>query len=139
MELPTTPARPAESALPLQVAIEGLDPGARRREPPPVERRHRPLVNFLALAQGEFVLALAFVNGDEACFQIASMYALRKEPNEMFAWLDRAYAVNDLGLPQLLIAPFLNKYRDDPRFTALWQKIKLPARQLGTENLPPKS
>jgi TolB-like protein/Flp pilus assembly protein TadD/class 3 adenylate cyclase len=67
--------------------------------------------------------------GDEATFQIASMYALRKQPNEMFAWLDRAYAVNDLGLPQLLIAPFLNKYRDDPRFGALWQKIKLPARQ----------
>ncbi|MDB6147309.1 MAG: Tetratricopeptide 2 repeat protein [Spartobacteria bacterium] len=67
--------------------------------------------------------------GDEAAFQIASMYALRKEPNEMFAWLERAYAANDLGLPQLLIAPFLNKYRDDPRFTALWQKIKLPARQ----------
>jgi hypothetical protein len=59
------------------------------------------------------------------------MYALRKEPNEMFAWLDRAYAANDLGLPQLLIAPFLNKYPDDPRFTALWQKIKLPARQTG--------
>jgi TolB-like protein/Flp pilus assembly protein TadD len=78
-------------------------------------------------------------NGDEAAFQIASMYALRKEPNEMFAWLERAYAANDLGLPQLLIAPFLNKYRDDPRFTALWQKIKLPARQLGTENLPPES
>ena len=65
--------------------------------------------------------------GDEAAFQIASIYALRKEPNEMFAWLERAYAANDLGLPQLLIAPFLNKYRDDPRFTALWQKIKLPA------------
>lgn len=77
-------------------------------------------------------------NGDEAAFQIASIYALRKEPNEMFAWLDRAYASNDLGLPQLLIAPFLNKYRDDPRFTALWQKIQLPARQLGTENLPQK-
>jgi TolB-like protein/Flp pilus assembly protein TadD len=69
--------------------------------------------------------------GDEATFQIASMYALRKEPNEMFAWLDRAYAANDLGLPQLLIAPFLNKYRDDPRFTALWQKIKLPAAATG--------
>jgi TolB-like protein/Flp pilus assembly protein TadD len=72
--------------------------------------------------------------GDEATFQIASMYALRKEPNEMFAWLDRAYTANDLGLPQLLIAPFLNKYRDDPRFTALWQKIKLPARQPAEPN-----
>jgi serine/threonine-protein kinase len=67
-------------------------------------------------------------NGD-APFQIASMYALRKEPDKMFEWLNRAYATNDLGLPQLLIAPFLNKYRDDPRFAALWQKIKLPAAQ----------
>ena len=67
--------------------------------------------------------------GGENPFQIASMYAFRKQPDEMFAWLDRAYAGNDLGLPQLLIAPFLNKYRDDPRFSALWQKIKVPARQ----------
>jgi TolB-like protein/Flp pilus assembly protein TadD/class 3 adenylate cyclase len=60
-------------------------------------------------------------------FQIATIYALRKEPDEMFTWLERAYTENDAGLTQLLTAPFIHNYRSDPRFAALCQKLKLPA------------
>jgi serine/threonine-protein kinase len=60
-------------------------------------------------------------------FQIATIYALRKEPGEMFAWLDRAYNKRDAGLLQLLTAPFIHNYRDNPRFDALRRKLKLPA------------
>ena len=58
-------------------------------------------------------------------FQIAVLYAIRKEPDEMFKWLDTAYATRDSGLTQLAITPFFLPYRDDPRFTALCQKLNV--------------
>jgi TolB-like protein/Tfp pilus assembly protein PilF len=67
-------------------------------------------------------------------FQIAVLYAIRKEPDEMFKWLDTAYATRDSGLTQLAITPFFIPYRGDPRFTALCQKLNVqlpsaPAKQ----------
>ena len=61
-------------------------------------------------------------------YQIAVIHALRKEPDEMFRWLDNAYATHDSGLTQSVITPFVFDYRDDPRFVALCQKlgVKLP-------------
>jgi len=58
-------------------------------------------------------------------FQIATVYGLRKEPDKMFEWLERAYAEHDPGLTQLLGTPFILNYRDDPRFAALCQKLKV--------------
>jgi hypothetical protein len=52
-------------------------------------------------------------------------YAIRKEPDEMFKWLDTAYATRDSGLTQLAVTPFFLPYRDDPRFTALCQKLNV--------------
>ena len=60
---------------------------------------------------------------NNGAYQIAIIYALRKEPDEMFRWLDTAYATHDSGLTQLVITPFLFEYRDDPRFVALCQKL----------------
>jgi serine/threonine-protein kinase len=62
-------------------------------------------------------------------YQVAVIHALRKEPDEMFRWLDNAYATHDSGLTQLVITPFLFEYRDDSRFVALCQKlgVQLPA------------
>ena len=56
-------------------------------------------------------------------YQIAVLHALRKEPDEMFRWLENAYATHDSGLTQLVITPFVFEYRDDPRFVALCQKL----------------
>jgi TolB-like protein/class 3 adenylate cyclase/Flp pilus assembly protein TadD len=67
----------------------------------------------------------------EGPFQIATIYALRKQPDEMFAWLERGYNERDAGMPQLLTAPFIHNYRGDPRFAALCQKLKLPLPQSG--------
>jgi serine/threonine-protein kinase len=58
-------------------------------------------------------------------FQIATVYGLRKEPDKMFDWLERAYTGHDPGLTQLLGTPFIMNYRDDPRFAALCQKLKV--------------
>jgi serine/threonine-protein kinase len=62
-------------------------------------------------------------------FQIAVLYAIRKEPDEMFKWLDTAYAMRDSGLTQLAVTPFFVPYLSDPRFIALCQKlnVQLPA------------
>ena len=58
-------------------------------------------------------------------FQIAAVYGLRNEPDKMFEWLDRAYTERDPGLTQLVVTPFILNYRDDPRFAALCQKLKV--------------
>lgn len=67
-------------------------------------------------------------------FQIAVLYAIRKEPDEMFKWLDTAYATRDSGLTQLAVTPFFLPYVDDQRFVALCQKLNVqvpsvPAKQ----------
>jgi TolB-like protein/tetratricopeptide (TPR) repeat protein len=58
-------------------------------------------------------------------FQVAVLYAIRKEPDQMFKWLDTAYDTRDSGLTQLAVTPFFIPYRDDPRFTALCQKLNV--------------
>ena len=56
-------------------------------------------------------------------FQIAVVYALRKEPDRAFEWLDKAWAARDAGMTQLFVTPFLADYRDDPRFVAIAAKL----------------
>lgn len=63
---------------------------------------------------------------DLAGFQIAEMYALRKDPDQAFAWLDHAWSVRDPGVTELLWDPFLLAYKDDPRFAAFCKKVGLP-------------
>ena len=66
---------------------------------------------------------------NNGAYQIAVIHALRKEPDEMFRWLDIAYATHDSGLSQLVITPFVFEYHGDPRFVALCQKlgVQLPS------------
>ena len=63
--------------------------------------------------------------GDSA-YQIAQIYALRKQPDEAFAWLERARANRDPGIAMLLTDPFLMRYKDDPRFAAFCAEVNLP-------------
>ncbi len=62
-------------------------------------------------------------NSDDSGVQIATVYALRKEPEKMFEWLEHAWATHDAGVAELLVDPFLLGYKDDPRFIAFAQKI----------------
>jgi serine/threonine-protein kinase len=64
--------------------------------------------------------------GDGNAFQIAEIYALRKQPDPMFEWLDRAWVNRDPGISDLLYDPFLAAYRSDPRFAAFCRKSGLP-------------
>ena len=60
---------------------------------------------------------------DDGGIQIAQVYALRKEPEKMYEWLEHAWTTHDSGVTDLLIDPFLRAYNDDPRFIAFAQKI----------------
>ncbi|HEX4081264.1 MAG TPA: tetratricopeptide repeat protein [Rhizomicrobium sp.] len=59
-------------------------------------------------------------------FQIAETYALRKEADNVFKWLEHARAANDPGLQGLLFDPFILPYRHDPRFAKLCEELNLP-------------
>jgi serine/threonine-protein kinase len=62
-------------------------------------------------------------NADNGASQIAQVYALRKEPDKMFEWLEHGWPTNDPGVDELLFDPFLRAYKDDPRFIAFAQKV----------------
>jgi TolB-like protein/Flp pilus assembly protein TadD len=62
-------------------------------------------------------------NADESGSQIAEVYALRKEPEKMFEWLEHAWTTHDAGVISLRYRPFGLAYKDDPRFIAFAQKI----------------
>jgi tetratricopeptide (TPR) repeat protein len=86
-------------------------------------------------AQGDTAAADAtlkdFIAKDSigAAFQVAVLYAIRKDADQMFKWLETAYETHDSGMVQLAVTPFFVPYRNDPRFIALCQKLKvhLPA------------
>ena len=70
-------------------------------------------------------------DADDSGNQIASLYALRKEPEKMFEWLDHAWTTHDAGVTELLLNPFLRAYKDDPRFIAFAQKIGVMPKAAG--------
>ena len=65
-------------------------------------------------------------DGTSSAYQVAEIYALRKDPDPMFTWLDRAWTNRDGGIQFLLYDPFLLRYKDDPRFAAFCTKVGLP-------------
>jgi len=66
-------------------------------------------------------------NADASAYQVAETYALRKDPDRMFEWLDRALTNRDPGLNQILRDAFFVPYKNDPRFAAFCRKIRLSA------------
>jgi serine/threonine-protein kinase len=71
--------------------------------------------------------ALIAEDADQAPYQIAEVYALRRDPDNTFKWLDRAWTTRDPGIQELLNDPIILRYRDDPRFAAYCKKVGLPA------------
>jgi hypothetical protein len=69
---------------------------------------------------------LVDTRASEASYQIAEVYALRGHPDQMFAWLDHAWANRDAGVANLLFDPFILRYQHDPRFAAFCRKVNLP-------------
>jgi TolB-like protein len=61
-----------------------------------------------------------------SAYEIAKVYAFRKQSDEAFKWLDQAYAQRDSGLIGTNVDPLLKNLHNDPRFAAFLKKIHLP-------------
>jgi TolB-like protein/DNA-binding winged helix-turn-helix (wHTH) protein/Flp pilus assembly protein TadD len=64
---------------------------------------------------------------DMADWAVAKVYAWRGEKDKAFEWLERAYVHKDTGFTSLKIDPDFRGLRSDARFTALLNKMNLPA------------
>jgi serine/threonine-protein kinase len=64
-----------------------------------------------------------YTNG--GAFQAAILYAVRNEPDQMFKWLDTSFATRDAGLAQITVTPFFRRYFSDPRFVAVFHKLRI--------------
>ncbi len=65
--------------------------------------------------------------GKDQPYFVADLYAVRKRPDEMFDWLQRAWSQRDPNFSGLLLTdPFVLAYQHDPRFAALCKQAGLP-------------
>jgi len=62
----------------------------------------------------------------DSAFQIAGVYAFRGETDKAFEWLERAYVQHDAGLAATKVDPLLKNLRQDPRYIAFLNKLRLP-------------
>jgi serine/threonine-protein kinase len=59
-------------------------------------------------------------------FGIAEIYAYRREFDQAFSWLDRAYRQHEVSCGFVKAEPMLKALRSDPRYKAFLRKMKLP-------------
>jgi TolB-like protein/Flp pilus assembly protein TadD len=108
------------------------DVAVRESELEPRGPLHDVAIALVLAAGGERVKAdnalraLIQAHGEEVPFRVAGVYGYRKEPDKVFEWLERAYALHDPRVIRLLADPLLRPYHSDPRFAALGQRIGLP-------------
>ncbi|HZX71841.1 MAG TPA: hypothetical protein VFE77_13590 [Rhodanobacter sp.] len=63
--------------------------------------------------------------GKDQPYNVADLYALRKQPDDMFEWLQRAWTQRDPSFTPLS-DPFVLAYQHDPRFAELCKLAGLP-------------
>ena len=76
-------------------------------------------------AEADQTLADFIANHPDGPFQTAEIFAWRGDVDQAFLWLERAYEQRDSGLHEILHNPFLANLRDDLRWTAVLQKLRL--------------
>jgi len=74
------------------------------------------------------ITALIAKYGVDGSYQIAQVYAYRKQADKSFEWLDRAYGVRDAGLPDIKTDPLFKSLHYDSRYTTLLKKMRLPTQ-----------
>ncbi len=63
---------------------------------------------------------------DDAAYQIAQVYGYRRELDQAFVWLNRAYKQSDPGLAWLKTDLKLRSLHKDPRYAQLLKSLNLP-------------
>ena len=67
-------------------------------------------------------------DGDRLGYQVAQVYAWRREGDKTFEWLQISLRHRDTGLQSLLVDPFMRALRHDSRYRAMLVEVGLPAR-----------
>jgi len=100
------------------------------REPLAISRLQGQAVTYYALGrrkESDAALSELIAKYQTSwAFQIAEVYAFRKEPDKAFVWLDRAYVQHDGGVPDTKGSALLKNLHGDPRYAAFLKKINLP-------------
>jgi TolB-like protein/Tfp pilus assembly protein PilF len=65
-------------------------------------------------------------HGGDSPYQTAEVYALRRDPDNVFNWLNEAWSKRDSGVQYLLYDPIILRYQQDPRFAAFCKSVDLP-------------
>jgi TolB-like protein/DNA-binding winged helix-turn-helix (wHTH) protein/Tfp pilus assembly protein PilF len=65
-------------------------------------------------------------------FQIARIYALRRDPDQLFVWLEKAWTQRDAAVSGLMRDSIVGRYRNDPRFGTFARKIGVIRANSGT-------
>lgn len=104
---------------------------AARQEPPGIwQRIALALATQIGTDRAAADAALQTLVDEDAssgAYQIAETYALRRDADKTFEWLDRAWTDRDPGITYLLYDLFIPRFKDDPRFAAYCAKVGLPA------------
>jgi len=128
---------PGKPFLPTGLAIIQIRRGESKaalesaRQEPPGNWRDIALALALQVGDDRAAADAALKNliagaANGSAYQIAEVYGLRKDPDNMFKWLDRAWDTRDAGVGRLLTDPFILPYKSDPRFAAFAKKVGLP-------------
>ena len=65
--------------------------------------------------------------GDAASTQLGEIYAQIGDREAALSALERAYEIKDAGLSTMLVDPWLDPVRNEPRFQAIVRKLNFPA------------
>jgi len=98
---------------------------------PPGKLRDFALMNALQIGNDQTAADAALKSvidhyGKTAGYLIARAYALRKDPDKVFEWLDRAWGNRENNVCIVYYDAFILRYKDDPRFAAFCKKVGLP-------------
>ena len=69
---------------------------------------------------------LTKLSAEEWASGIASVHAIRNEPDAAFKWLDRAFEQKDEDLYVIKGNPLFRNVAGDPRYKAFLKKMNLP-------------
>jgi hypothetical protein len=87
------------------------------------------LVYYAMGRRAESDAALAKLMDKGQLSGVAFFYAYRRQLDQAFTWLERAYGERDVGLvgfKEFQVDPLLKNFAHDPRFAAFLRKMNLP-------------
>jgi hypothetical protein len=64
--------------------------------------------------------------GSKTAFDPERSIGIAIDVKATFSWLDRAWSERDPGIQGLLTDPFIQRYKDDPRFAVFCKRVGLP-------------